>query len=167
MVMPIPSQLYPAKATNAYMVETLMTIYGPDAYQGAAFMFFAEVYQMFWWPGIVIAHVVLGWVCRWLWQWYRLREGDPLALIVYAAAIPFLYVLYSRGYLPQIVMIFCFSVAPAIALYRWPKLVVGAARGFGRAEPLDSRGKGRGQGMPQYLRVLPLPGAGPDPRLHR
>lgn len=163
LLMPVPSRFFPGKATNTYMLETLITIYGPDAYQGAAFMFFAEVYQMFWWPGIIVAHVALGWVCRWLWQWYRLRGGDPLALIVYAAAIPFLYVLYSRGYLPQIVMIFFFSVAPAIALYRWPKAVVGLAHGLRRAEPIDSRGRGRGAALPQYLRVAPPPGM-PPPR---
>jgi hypothetical protein len=131
LLMPLPSRLYAGKDTFAYALETLTTIYGPTHYQGAAFMFFAEAYQMLWWPGIVLSHIGLGWLCRWLWQWYRRREGEPPALVVYACAAPYLYVVFSRGHLPQIVMLFAFSVGPAIALYRLARRSPRRSSGFG------------------------------------
>jgi len=146
LLMPVPSRLFPEKSTNAYLIETLMTVYGPSNYFGAAYMFFAEIYQMFWWPGIVVAYFVLGWVCRWLWEWFRLREQDPLALIVYGAAIPFLYVLMSRGYLPQVVMLFGFSVVPAVVLYLWPQATMQFVRVGMR--PLESVGLRVREGKP-------------------
>ncbi len=169
LLMPVPSRFFPEKQTNAYMVETLMTIYGPVDYQGAAYMLFAETYQMFWWPGLVLVHFGLGWLCRWLWEWYRMREGDPLALVVYAAAIPYLYMVFSRGYLPQVVMLFFFSVGPAIVLYRWPKLVMNMTGGF--RKNVDSRGVGRGEiGAGAYARIFPPtvpPSELPPPRRKR
>jgi len=131
LIMPIPSSIYTEKATNAYMIETLTAIYGPDYYLGAAYMLFAECYEMFWWPGIILAHFGLGWLCRWLWEWYCHREGKPLAMLVYASALPFLYVVFSRGYLPQVVMLFTYTVLPAVVLYRWPAKVVRLTPSFG------------------------------------
>jgi oligosaccharide repeat unit polymerase len=121
LLLPIPAQLLPGKNTNEYLIETLVMIYGEQAYIGAAYMFFAEAYLAFGWPGLVVAHLVLGWLCHWLWRWYLGRQHDPLALLVYASAVPYIYVIFSRGYLPQTVMLFFFSVAPAIVLYWWPR----------------------------------------------
>ncbi len=131
LLMPIPSGIYKSKASNAYMNQTLITIYGDLDYMGAAYMFFAETYQAFWWPGLILAHFSLGWLCRWLWEWYRARQQNPLALLVYASSAPFLYVVFSRGYLPQVCFLFAYSVLPAVALYRWPQRVLRFAPKFG------------------------------------
>lgn len=121
LLMPIPTRLYNEKATDAYMVETLMTIYGEKVYVGAAYMFFAEFYQMFWWPGLVLAHLALGWMYGLLWVWYRRRPNEPFAILVYATAVPYLYWILSRGYLPLVAAVSCYSVLPAFLLYTFSK----------------------------------------------
>lgn len=124
ILMPIPSALFPEKNSAGYATDTLIAVYGEKDYFGAAYMLFAEWYQAFWWPGVVVAFFVFGFAARYTWEWFLARRNNPLALVVYASAVSYLYVILSRGYLPQIVMLFFFSVAPAIALYHWPDKVL-------------------------------------------
>lgn len=119
LLMPVPSRIFPAKNSNGYLVDTVIVIYGERGYEGAAYMAFAEWYLAFWWPGVVVSHFIIGWGSRWIWDWYRQRSQHPLALVVYASAIPYLYVVFSRGYLPQVAMLFVYTVLPAISLHWW------------------------------------------------
>jgi oligosaccharide repeat unit polymerase len=138
LLMPVPSQWYGAKDTMGYTRDTLMVIYGDTHYQGAAYMSFAEAYLAFGWLGVVVAHAMMGAVCRWLWGWYNQHPENPLAVLVYAAAVPYLYLVYSRGYLPQLAALFFFTVFPAIVLYRWARkraVLPPDQRGFRRAAP--------------------------------
>jgi oligosaccharide repeat unit polymerase len=101
-----------------------VAIYGRDAYGGAAYMSFAEWYLAFGWPGLIGFHFLLGLLFRWLWRWYLLRQYNPLALVVYASSVAYLYVVFSRGYLSQTVTLFSFSVLPGIIIYLWPQQCV-------------------------------------------
>jgi oligosaccharide repeat unit polymerase len=124
ILMPIPAAFYPNKSSDAYLLGTLVAIYGRDAYAGAAYMSFAEWYLAFGWPGLIGFHVLLGLLFRWLWRWYLLRQRNPLALVVYASSVSYLYVVFSRGYFPQAVTLFSFSVLPGIVIYLWPQKCV-------------------------------------------
>ena len=124
LILPIPSALYAAKDTNSYARETIIAIYGEGYYDGAAFMSFAESYLAFGWLGLVLYHLLVGIACARLWRWTVHRTENIFAVLVYASAIPYLYVVFSRGYMPQVVMLFCFTVLPAIVLYRAARRVV-------------------------------------------
>lgn len=119
VLMPVPSALFPGKATNGYLLEAIMTIYGPKNYEGAAYMLFGEWYLAFGWAGVILVYGLLGWACRFLWEWFSVRQSDPMAVVVYGASLPFIYVIMSRGYLPGVTMMFFYTVFPTIALYRW------------------------------------------------
>jgi oligosaccharide repeat unit polymerase len=142
-LMPIPAAFYDNKSSDAYVVGTLLAIYGREAYAGAAYMSFAEWYLAFGWPGLIGFHLLLGVACCWLWRWYLPRQLNPLALVVYASSISYLYVVFSRGYFPQVVTLFFFSVGPAIAIYLWPQKCVFWAR-VPKAKPSD-RARGGAQ----------------------
>ena len=113
LLFPIPSALYPGKNSSEYLFDTLDAIYGENVSEGSAMMSYGEYYLAFGWPGIVIGSFLIGWFYKKLWVWYKLNSSNPFVIVVYAVSVTYLYVIFSRGYLPQVTMLFFFTVFPA------------------------------------------------------
>lgn len=118
LLFPIPSALYPEKNSSAYLFDTLDAIYGEKVSQGAAMMSYGEYYLAFGWAGIIIGSFLIGWFYKKLWFWYKVNYSNPFVIVVYAVTVTYLYVILSRGYLPQVTMLSFFTVFPAyVALW--------------------------------------------------
>lgn len=113
LLFPIPRAIYTSKNSADYVITAISAIYGKKNSRGAAFLMYAEHYLAFGWIGIVIAGMVLGWFLKKLWVWFIANSTNPLIVVIYASTVSFLYVIISRGYLPQATMIFFFTVFPA------------------------------------------------------
>ena len=73
---------------------------------------FGEHYLAFGWIGIIIGGFLLGWFYKKLWVWFQANSNNPVIVVVYAVTLSYAYVIISRGYLPQVTMLFFFSVYP-------------------------------------------------------
>jgi nicotinamide riboside transporter PnuC len=71
------------------------------------------------WISLLVMGLALGGLLRSLWNWFSVRRTESLAQVAYVCAAGYLYVVISRGYLPQVVTLFVFVVAPLFALYYW------------------------------------------------
>lgn len=119
LLFPIPSRLYQEKNSAAYLFNALDAIYGKTVSKGSAFMAYGEYYLAFGWAGIIGGGLLIGVFFRRLWNIYLADQRDPLNMTVYAVTVIYLYVIISRGYLPQVTMLFFFSVFPVyIVLWR-------------------------------------------------
>lgn len=115
---PIPSAFLPNKESSAYLQRSIETLFNsPTLGMGSAILCYGEWFLMAGWPSLIVMSVLLGWLLRCLWNWFLLRSTEPLAQCCYAVAVSYLYVVVSRGYLPQVVMLFVFTVAPLFWLY--------------------------------------------------
>jgi hypothetical protein len=123
LLIPIPSALLPDKGAGAeYLfnaVQYLFPIGSEHFSTGAAFMGYAEYYLMAGWLSLVVMGLLLGGLLRCLWNWFNPRRNEVLAQVAYVCTCGYLYVVVSRGYLPQIVTLFAFGVAPLFVLYYW------------------------------------------------
>ena len=118
LLFPIPSTLFPGKNSGQYLFETLNAIYGKRLSKGSAFLAYAEYYLAFGWLGIIGGGMFLGWFGRKLWQYLLSDPSNSLNIVVYATTLVYLYVVLSRGYMPQVTMLFFFSVFPVFVV-RW------------------------------------------------
>ena len=85
---------------------------------GQAVPYFGEWYIAFWWPGLIGSSLLLGHIAKKLWYWYEQRSRDKFATAIYCGCLGYLYVFFGRGYLPALVMNFCFTLLPLILVYR-------------------------------------------------
>jgi oligosaccharide repeat unit polymerase len=115
---PIPRAYWSAKPTSLTL-ETLAATFGSkDAIEaGLAVPYYGEWYIAFGWTGVVVSSLLLGFVSRWVWNWYMSRQGDKLALVIYSVSLGFMYLVFSRGLLAQVLMNFLFSLMPLIVIY--------------------------------------------------
>jgi oligosaccharide repeat unit polymerase len=112
ILFPIPKAIYADKNSADYVFNALNKIYGKVRGRGAAFMMYAEYYLAFGWLGIAVGSFVIGWIYKRLWLWYVANQTNTFVIVVYAVTVSFMYVIMSRGYLPQVTMLFFFSVFP-------------------------------------------------------
>jgi oligosaccharide repeat unit polymerase len=120
LLFPIPKSLIPDKHENNHYLGVIETIYGSKLFAvGAFFMCWAEWYLMAGWLGLILGSAIFGWLYRWLWEWFRTRRNDPLGIAFYVNAVCFQYVIFSRGYMPQQALLFCFTILPTWLIYRW------------------------------------------------
>jgi hypothetical protein len=118
ILFPIPSQLLENKASSQYLSDATATLYGNDVVaQGSAILNYAEYFLMGGWPVLIGGYLLLGWLFRRLWLWFFWRQQEPVAQVTYVCAVVYLYVIVSRGYLPQVTMLFCFTVLPLFIYY--------------------------------------------------
>lgn len=131
LLFPIPRTLFPGKPDASYITDATAVLYGGEnAARGSAFLNYAEYYLIAGWPSLIALSALLGWLLRRLWNWFLIRQDDPFAQTLYLLTASYLFVVISRGYLPQVVMLMAFSVAPLFWLYgHWsqPVQVVRAA----------------------------------------
>ena len=119
MIFPIPSALLPSKDTFSYISDVTSYIYQSDIHDaGAAFLNYAELYMMGGWPIVFVGYFILGYLYRRLWIWFTFNSDKPLAQVIYSNSLAFLYIIVSRGYLPQITMIFVFTILPLVFIAR-------------------------------------------------
>lgn len=122
---PIPRAFFPGKPDASYISDATTVLYGaPHRAHGSAFLNYAEYYLIAGWPSLIALNAVLGWLLRRLWDWFLIRQNEPFAQALYLLSASFLFVVISRGYLPQVLLLFGFSVAPLFWLYgRWAQPV--------------------------------------------
>lgn len=119
LLFPFPKSLFQAKDSASYLFDSTAIVYGSDVHNaGSAILNFAEYFLMAGWPTLVLGAGLLGWIYRRLWLWFRPRVTEPLAQVAYVANVGFMVMVVSRGYLPQVVMLWCFTCAPLFLLYR-------------------------------------------------
>lgn len=118
LIFPIPKVIYPEKNSFKYLKDTLDKIYGKRHSSGAAMLSYGEYYLAFGWIGIIFGGFLIGWIYKKLWLWYQLNWSNPFIVVVYAVTVSYLYVILSRGYLPQVTMLFFFTVFPAYFVLR-------------------------------------------------
>ena len=81
-------------------------------------MNYAEYYLIAGFPSLILISFGLGYLVRRLWNWFLVRSHEPFAQCIYLLSSTYLYVVISRGYMPQVVMLFGFTVVPLFWLYR-------------------------------------------------
>ena len=114
IAMPIPRVLWPGKPSGDY-IENIEDLYNENSEMagiGAAILNFGEFYLMFGFVGVIVGCIVLGLLLKLVWRWFLLNRDNPLAIITYAVFFGYIYVIVSRGYLPQVFMLFMFTVFP-------------------------------------------------------
>ena len=123
LLFPIPSALMPEKDSSAYLQGSIRRLFNhPTLGMGSALLCYGEWFLMAGWPSLIAMSMLMGWLLRCLWNWYLLRLHEPMAHCCYAVAATYLYVVISRGYMPQVLMLFAFTVAPLFWLYgRWAR----------------------------------------------
>jgi hypothetical protein len=122
LLIPIPSAFLPYKGSAEYLFKAVQYLFpiGFEHYaNGAAFMGYAEYYLMAGWLSMAAFGVALGGLLRCLWNWFSPRRHEVFAQVAYVCSCGYLYVVVSRGYLPQVVTLFAFGVAPLFILYYW------------------------------------------------
>jgi oligosaccharide repeat unit polymerase len=128
LLFPIPSRLLPDKNSAEYLFNALDAIYGKKYSKGAAIMAYAEYYLAFGWIGLALGCAITGWFVRKLWNWFLANSTNYFAIPAYAIAVSFLYVVISRGYLPQVTNLFFFTVFPVYVALRAAKKKYGQVK---------------------------------------
>jgi len=113
---PVPRVLWSGKPDGSYLLQIVELYYG--AGYGAAVLNYGELFLSFGWWGIIIGGLIWGIIFKKLWVWFQANRYNTLAQIAYAVSIAYIYVIISRGYLPQVVMLFFFTVFPAYYIIR-------------------------------------------------
>ena len=122
LLIPIPKAFLPDKGTAEYYFNAVRYLFpvGKEHYAtGAAILGYAEYYLMAGWVSLVAMGFLWGGLLRCLWNWFSPRRHEVLAQVAYVSSCGYLYVVVSRGYLPQVVTLFVFGVAPLFVLYYW------------------------------------------------
>ena len=115
---PIPRAIFPGKPKGAYPSELPDQIYTGGAWKShAAFLGYGEYYLIYGWPSIVVCSLVLGAALKWLWTWFLWRQYEPLAQSTYLLNASYLFIVVSRGYLSQVLMLYGFTVFPLFVVY--------------------------------------------------
>ncbi len=117
IIHPLPSAFFDKDAGD-YAFKILDGVFGfKDIYKGAAYLNFGEFYLMFGWFGIFIFNFLLGYLFKKLWIWINIHREEPLAIIIYILNVNYIFMVISRGYLPQIAHLYFFSLFPVYAIY--------------------------------------------------
>ena len=119
LALPVPRVLWPDKPSGEY-IQIINSLYGDPSYgMGASILNFGEYYLAFGYYGVVFISFLLGYILKGLWKWYMRRKSEDTAIVAYSVGIAFLYVVLSRGYLPQVTMLFFFTVFPLWLIHRF------------------------------------------------
>lgn len=121
IVMPIPRQLWPGKPSGDYLA-IIVSLYDEVFVNnglGAAIFNYGEYYLMFGYTGTIIGCILLGLLFKSVWRWFLMHSTNKLAIVTYASFFSFIYMIISRGYTPQVVMLFCFTVLPLYLIFNY------------------------------------------------
>ena len=114
---PIPNNFI-NKVSGDYIKEAFQyMLLDPVRGNGAAFLNIGEYYYMFGWAGIIIFSTILGYIFKKLWIWINFHKEEPLALPLYLLNVSFIFMIISRGYMPQQVLLYFYSIMPINLIY--------------------------------------------------
>lgn len=117
LIHPIPSGLFNKEAGD-YIKKLLFAIYDNTfVFKGSAYLYFGEYYYMFGWFGIFIFSFLLGSIMKRLWIWINLHQDEQLAQVVYLSNLTYIFMIITRGYLPQQFHLYMFTVFPINFIY--------------------------------------------------
>ena len=117
LIHPLPSFLFD-KNPGDYMDAAIFSVYQNKMIgAGASYLYFVEYYIMFGWLGIIFFSFLLGFLFKKIWLWVNLHKDEPLALIVYIINVSFIFMIITRGYLPQQLHLYIFTVFPLDLIY--------------------------------------------------
>ncbi|MBO8242371.1 O-antigen polysaccharide polymerase Wzy [Prochlorococcus marinus XMU1410] len=85
--------------------------------KGAVVLNIGEYYLMFGWLGIIIGSFILGFILKKLWIWVLIHYDEPLSIPLYLIHFSFIFIIISRGYIPQQLNIYAFSILPVTLTY--------------------------------------------------
>lgn len=118
LLYPIPSALIPGKDSSNYLFHATGVVYDSAVNNtGSAILNYAEYFLMGGWPALIAGYILLGWLFKRLWLWFSSRRSEPIAQVTYVCTVVYLYLIVSRGYLPQVAMLFVFTVLPLFVYY--------------------------------------------------
>ena len=109
LCMPLPRFLAPWKPDGSYLKDLQVKIFGTSDY-GAAFLFFTEAFISWWWFGVVLYSLFVGWFSKKLWDNYLNNPNSIGAIVLLGLYNAFCYVLISRGYMAQALNTFIYYV---------------------------------------------------------
>lgn len=116
LLQPIPRDLFSAKPNGSYSSDLRATIYQSTT-SATAYLAYAEFYLIGGWFGICAFSFLLGFILKRAWTWFLLRQYEPIAQATYLLTVSYTFVIISRGYLPQMFMLFSFTVLPIYFIY--------------------------------------------------
>ena len=116
LAQPIPRSLFPSKPQGNYATNLRTEIY-KTPYSYTAYLNYAEYYIVAGWTSLIGFSFALGLLLRRVWSWFLIHQYEPLAQAAYILTASFIYVIVSRGYLAQVVMLYAFTVLPAFVIY--------------------------------------------------
>jgi len=113
---PLPRKLFPGKPSGEYSSRLREQIY-QSKFSFTAYLNYAEYYIIGGWLTLVAISAFLGVLLRRLWTWFLWRQYEPLAQSVYLLNASYLYIVVSRGYFPQVIMLYGLTVMPLVCIY--------------------------------------------------
>jgi hypothetical protein len=115
-ILPIPKVLWATKPLPEYLGAIAPAIGTFEAETaGSAVPNFGEFYMGFGWVGLFIGSVIFGFVCRFVWEYFKPRlSASSTHRAMYSIVFPFVIYAISRGYLAQIVQDFVFFFVPLL-----------------------------------------------------
>ena len=116
LLQPLPRKLFPNKPSGEYSNHLREQIYQSKV-SFTAYLNYAEYYIIGGWLSLVAISIFLGVLLRRLWTWFLWRQYEPLAQSVYLLNASYLYVVVSRGYFPQVIMLYGLTVMPLVFIY--------------------------------------------------
>ena len=117
VIMPIPRAFWPDKPKAEYISDATEALFGSINNSGSAILNYTEYFLIGDWPVLILGYILLGFLSRRLWLWFVCRRDEPVAQVSYVTAVVYLYMVISRGYLAQVVTLFCFTVLPIFVYY--------------------------------------------------
>lgn len=111
---PVPRDLWPSKpyAADDVLMQQIWPEFA-ERHVGFSFSFFGEPYLNFGFPGVFLVAALFGVAARTLWEWYRRDPANGVAIALFVANWPFLFV-YMRGGLGVDYHRHVMSVAPLL-----------------------------------------------------
>ncbi len=110
---PVPRILWKEKPSGKYINNIYRKIYEGAYWEvGAANLGFAEYYLSGGWIALIITNFFLGLLFKKIWFEFLLNFNDPLAQIRYGLYLSYMYIIFTRGYLLQLIYIYAFLFIP-------------------------------------------------------
>ena len=120
---PIPRILWKEKPSGKYLSNVYQKIYRGELWEvGAANLGFAEYYLSGGWIALIITNFFIGLFFKKIWYEFLLNFNDPIAQIRYCLYLSYMYIIFTRGYLLQLIYIYAFIFIPFYYFsYIWNK----------------------------------------------
>ena len=109
LTMPLPRSVFPWKPDAQYLRDANLRVLGTLDY-GAAYLNFVEGFLSFRWLGIIMNGFFIGFISRIFWDNYRRNNKSIGAILFLGLYNAVLYMIISRGYLAQELVVFVYFI---------------------------------------------------------